>query len=80
MPEDDKREIDEIIDRHNDAFGAFRDASDAFDAAVKGVGDTIVSLRSSLDAVHAANRAQGEAIDAIRAANQAALRLLRRAS
>ena len=45
-------------------------ASDAFDSAVAG-------LRDTLNAIQAANHAQGDAIDALRAANQSALRLLR---
>jgi len=65
-----RREIDTILDQHDEAFKAFRAASDAFEAAVAG-------LRATLDAVQSANHAQGEAIDAMRAANQAALRLLR---
>jgi outer membrane protein TolC len=63
-------EIDTILDRHDEAFRAFREASDAFDAAVG-------ELRDTLNAIHAANHAQGSAIDALRTANQAALRLLR---
>ncbi len=70
MPERDLREIDTILDRHDEAFRAFREASDAFDAAVG-------ALRDSLDAIHTANHAQGSAIGAFRTANQAALRLLR---
>jgi outer membrane protein TolC len=54
----------------DEAFRAFREASDAFDAAVG-------SLRDTLNAIQAANHAQGDAIDALRSANQAALRLLR---
>ena len=64
------REIDIILDRHDEAFRAFREASNAFDAAVG-------TLRDTLNAIQAANHAQGDAIDALRAANQAALRLLR---
>jgi hypothetical protein len=46
-----------------------RKASAAFDNAIAG-------LRVTLDAVAAANHAQGQAMDAVIAANQAALRLL----
>jgi outer membrane protein TolC len=67
---DRNREIDNILDRHDEAFRAFREASNAFDAAVG-------ALRDTLNAIQAANHAQGDAIDALRAANQAALRLLR---
>jgi len=77
MPDDMRREIDNILDRHDEAFRAFRAASDAFDAAMTGVGDTMAGLRATLDAMQSANHAQAEAIDAIRAANQAALRMLR---
>ena len=67
---DISREIDVILDRHDEAFRAFREASGAFDSAV-------VALRDTLNAIQAANHAQGDAIDALRSANQAALRLLR---
>lgn len=70
MPDRNEREIDTILDRHDEAFRAFREASHAFDAAIG-------ALRDTLNAVQAANHAQGDAIDALRAANQAALRLLR---
>ena len=63
-------EIDTILGRHDEAFRAFREASDAFDAAVG-------ALRDTLNAIHAANHAQGSAIDALRTASQSALRLLR---
>jgi len=43
-----RREIDTILDQHDEAFKAFRAASDAFDAAVAG-------LRATLDAVPSAN-------------------------
>ena len=70
MSDRNLREIDHILDRHDEAFRAFRDASNAFDAAMG-------ALRDTLNAIQAANHAQGDAIDALRAANQAALRLLR---
>ncbi len=70
MPEPNRAELDVILDRHDEAFRAFRDASNAFDAAVG-------ALRDTLNAIQAANHAQGEAIGALRAANQSALRLLR---
>jgi len=75
---DMRREIDTILDRHNEAFRAFREASDAFDQAASRLGAGMDALRITLAAMQAANRAQGDAIDAFRAANQAALRLLRR--
>ena len=70
MPDRERPEIDIILDRHDEAFRAFREASIAFDAAVG-------ALRDTLNAVQAANHVQGDAIGALRAANQAALRLLR---
>lgn len=70
MSQRDLSEIDTILDRHDEAFRAFREASDAFDSAVAG-------LRDMLNAIQTANHAQGDAIDAVRTANQAALRLLR---
>ena len=70
MADRNRPEIDVILDRHDEAFRAFRAASNAFDAAVGG-------LRDTLNAIQAANHAQGDAIGALREANQAALRLLR---
>jgi outer membrane protein TolC len=70
MPDRHRAEIDMILDRHDEAFRAFRQASDAFDAAVG-------ALRDTLNVIQAANHAQGDAIDALRSANQAALRMLR---
>jgi len=70
MPDRNRQEIDTILDRHDEAFRAFREASNAFDAAVG-------TIRDSLNAIQAANHAQGDAIGALRSANQAALRLLR---
>ena len=70
---DIRREIDTILDRHDEAFRAFREASAAFDMAMEG-------MRTTLNAVQAANHAQGDAIDAFRNANQAALRLLRQSN
>ena len=58
-----------ILSQHDVAMGAFRQASDAFDAAVAG-------LRTVLDAVSTANHAQGEAIAAMMAANRIALQML----
>jgi outer membrane protein TolC len=70
VPDRNRHEIDMILDRHDEAFRAFRQASDAFDAAVG-------TLRDTLNAIQAANHAQGDAIGALREANQAALRLVR---
>jgi hypothetical protein len=58
-----------IITQHAEAVRQLRDASTAFDNAMAG-------LRVTLDAVAAANHAQGQAMDAVIAANQAALRLM----
>ena len=67
---DIRREIDAILNQHNAVFRAIRDAGTAFDTAVAG-------LRTTLDAIQAANHAQEAAITAAIEANQAALRLLR---
>ena len=58
-----------ILDRHDEALQAFRDANEAFECA-------IASTRETLTAVHDANHAQGDAINGVIAANQAALSLL----
>jgi len=70
MRDSDRPEIDIILDRHDEAFRAFREASNAFDA-------TVGASRDTLNAIQAANHAQGDAIGVLREANQAALRLLR---
>ena len=67
---DIRRQIDTILDRHNDVFRAIREAGAAFDTAVAG-------LRTTLDAIHAANQAHDAAITSAIQANQAALHLLR---
>lgn len=59
MAEGTKREIGTILDQHDEAFRAVREASHGFDAAMDG-------LRTTLKAVRAANRAQAAAIDAFR--------------
>lgn len=58
-----------IITQLAETVRPLREASAAFDNAIAG-------LRLTLDAVAAANHAEGQAIDAVIAANQAALRLL----
>lgn len=67
---DIRQQIDTILNQHNAVFRAIRDAGTAFDTAV-------VGLRTTLDAIQAANHAQEAAITAAIEANQAALRLLR---
>jgi hypothetical protein len=57
-----------ILDEHDGALKAFRDANDSFDHAMTG-------LRATLNALHEANHAQGQAIDRVIAANRAALAL-----
>ena len=68
-PDERTRLVRAILDRHDEAMHAFRDASYAFDGAIG-------SMRETLTAIHDANRAQGEAIGGIIAANRAALALL----
>jgi hypothetical protein len=67
---DIRQQIDTIFNQHNAVFRALRDAGTAFDTAVAG-------LRTTLDAIQAANHAQEAAITGAIEANQAALRLLR---
>ncbi len=62
---DIRRQIDTILGQHNEVFRAIRDAGAAFDSAVAG-------LRTTLDAIHAANHAQEAAITAAIEANQVA--------
>jgi hypothetical protein len=57
-----------ILDQHDEALQAFRDASNAFDRA-------IVSMHETLTAIHDANHAQGQAINGVIAANRAAVAL-----
>jgi hypothetical protein len=64
-----REQVDAIITQHAEAVRLLREASTAFDNAIAG-------LRVTLDAVAAANHAQGQAMDAVIAANQAALRLM----
>lgn len=70
MPSMHHDDLRPIFDAHDAALRELRAASRAFD-------QTIAGLRTVLDAVAAANHAQGAAIDAVVAANQAALKLLR---
>ena len=65
-----RKDIDTLLDQHNEIFRSFRESSAAFDTAVAG-------LKQSLRAVSFANQHQEAAIDAALAANQAALRILR---
>lgn len=58
-----------LLDQHDAAFQAFREASHAFDLAMDGLADTMRGIRS-------ANEAQGRAIEAMMAANREALALL----
>lgn len=67
---DIRRQIDTILNQHDAVFRAIRDAGAAFDTAV-------VGLRTTLDAIQAANHAHDAAMTAAIEANQAALRLLR---
>ena len=67
-PAERRRRLRKILNGHNDAVGAFRAGSDAFDLAIAG-------MRQTMDAIQAANHAQREAIDSILTANNAALAL-----
>jgi hypothetical protein len=65
-PAERRQQLRSILDQHNAAVRAYRDAS--FDAAIAG-------MRATLDAMERAQRAQDEAIAAVIAANTAALAL-----
>jgi hypothetical protein len=64
-----REDVQAIINQQAEAARQLRQASAAFDNAV-------IGLRVTLDAVAAANHAQGHAMDAVIAAHEAALRLL----
>jgi hypothetical protein len=64
-----REHIDAILAQHAKARQLLRDARTAFDSAIAG-------SRVALDAVAAANHAQGQAMDVVIAANRAALRLV----
>lgn len=55
---------------------ALQQSSTAFDAAMRGIDGAMAGLRATLDAVAAANHAQGLAIDAVIAATQKGLALV----
>jgi hypothetical protein len=65
---DQNEGLQQILVDLSAAQAALRRSSTAFDGAVAG-------LRATLDAVAAANQAQGEAIDAVIGATEKALRL-----
>ena len=70
MTPDDRRAFyHRLLDAHDAAFRAFREASRAFDHAMDGLADTMAGIRQ-------ANDAQGRAIEAMMAANREALTLL----
>jgi hypothetical protein len=55
---------------------ALRQSSTAFDEAVDGIGHSMDAMRATLDAIRAANHAQGVAIDAVIAATNKGLALV----
>ena len=69
IPDMDTNPLHQTLTQHDAAMGAFQRSSAAFDDAVSG-------LRLALEAVAAANHAQGDAIAAIMAANRLALQML----
>lgn len=64
-----RRHYHRVLDEHDAAIGAFREASRGFDQAMDGLADTMAGIRR-------ANEAQGKAIEAMMAANREALALL----
>lgn len=67
-----------VLAQQTDALAALRQASDAFDQAVHHVqtlADAWQAMPALLQAIGAANQAQGRAIDAAIAANRTALTL-----
>ena len=71
IPDMDTIRLQQMLTQHDAAMGAFQRSSAAFDDAVSG-------LRLALEAVAAANHAQGDAIAAIMAANRLALQMSNR--
>lgn len=83
-PDKLKAEIATILNQHDAAFKAMREAREAMHTADRGVGAMIGATRQMLDGVAQTNAAlegiiaaHGRAIDAAIAANAAALALLR---
>ena len=67
MTDDERRlRYHRLLDQHDAAFRAFRDASGAFDQAIDGLAQVMTGIRR-------ANDAQGRAIEAMMAANREAL-------
>lgn len=70
MTNDDRRQrYHQLLDHHDAAFQAFREASSAFDQAMDGMAEVMSGIRR-------ANESQGRAIEAMMAANREALALL----
>lgn len=67
--DDRRRQYHQLLDHHDAAFQAFREASNAFDQAMDGMAEVMRGIRR-------ANEAQGQAIEAMQAANRDALALL----
>jgi len=64
-PSERARLLQMILDDHDQAIFELRDSSNAFDAAISG-------MRQTLDALQSANNAQSRAIDRVIAANKMA--------
>jgi flagellar biosynthesis/type III secretory pathway chaperone len=67
-PSERARLLRKILDEHDQAMFELRESSNAFDAGIS-------SMRQTLAAVQNANQAQGRAIDRVMAANKLALKL-----
>ena len=67
-PSERARLLRMILDEHDQAMFELRESSNAFDAGIS-------SMRQTLTAVQNANHAQGRAIDRVMAANKLALKL-----
>ena len=67
-PSERARLLQTILDEHDKAMFELRESSNAFDAGING-------MQQTLTAVQNANQAQGRAIDRVMAANKLALKL-----
>jgi len=65
-----------ILAQQNNAVAALHQSSDAFDRAIRDMRQAMTHIHGVMDAIAAANHAQGQAIDAVAAATAAALALV----